>query len=76
MSTIEEIAFNTYAKNIEYFKNTHPTVHQKLDNLEKLLNNVSYTQKYELEYKDEGYFDVLEIQRKLIQGYAGNKRRD
>jgi hypothetical protein len=62
MSTIEESALNTYTKNIEYFKNNHPVIYEKIDNLNTHLNSILYTHKYELEYKDEGYFDVLELE--------------
>ena len=64
MSTIEETALNTYTKNIDYFKKEHPEIYEKIDNLNTNLNSILYTNKYELEYKDEGYFDVLELASK------------
>lgn len=60
MQSIEEIAIQTYTLNMEYFKEKHERLFNKLSALESILNDGSYPQKYDLEYKD-GYFDVIEL---------------
>ena len=60
MQSIEEKAIDTYNKNMQYFKQKHEKLYNKLSALNIVLNDGTYPQKYELEYKDD-YFDVLEI---------------
>ena len=58
--SIEENAITTYTKNLAYFQKEHPEVYEKISALNTAIENGHYQQKYELQYKDEGYFDVYE----------------
>ncbi len=62
MSTlsIEEQATRTYHDNIAYLQAHQPRLLQKISDFESALEHGHYEEKYELEYKDEGYFDVKE----------------
>jgi hypothetical protein len=60
MQEIELGAIQNYQENMEFFKNTQPALHNRLLALDTILNDGTYPQKYDLEYKD-GYFDVLDI---------------
>jgi len=71
---IEIEAINNYQQNILYFQKQHPDLFQKLSSLEMAINNGHYKEKYSLEYKEEGYFDVLEIKTsKYLYGSNSNK---
>ena len=61
-TSIEEQAQNTYKNNMLYFQVEHQGLYQQLIAFENALQNQYYTPKYSLEYKDEGYFDVLELE--------------
>ncbi len=63
MSTlsIEEQVTQTYLDNIAYLQEHQPLLFEKLSSFESALDNGHYEVKYELEYKNEGYFDVKEI---------------
>ncbi len=63
MQNIEEMAFSNYETNMRYFKKNHETLYNKLIALDTLISDGRYSQKYELEYKDE-YFDILDIESK------------
>ena len=58
--SIEENAITTYTKNLTYFQKEHPEVYEKISALNAAIENGHYQEKYELQYKDEGYFDVYE----------------
>ncbi len=58
--SVEQIAITTYQKNLEYFQNEQPRVYEKITAFENAVANGYYQEQYELEYKDEGYFDVKE----------------
>jgi len=58
--TLEEQIIQTYQENVAFFEQTQPRLFRKLQAFENALDNNFYQEKYELEYKDEGYFDVLE----------------
>jgi len=60
MQDIESIALQTYQDNMLFFEQKHPTLHTKLLALDTILNDGSYPQKYDLEYKDN-YFDVIDL---------------
>jgi hypothetical protein len=62
MSAIEQKALETYQKNLNYFEKNHPAVHKELMALELVIAEGLYTERYSLEYKDEGYFDILELE--------------
>ncbi len=58
---IKDRIFKNYQDNMEYFQKNIPSLYNKLIALEMLLEEGRYPQKYELEYMDEGYFDVVDI---------------
>ena len=60
MEDIQQIAITNYQINLEFFKQNHETLYNKLNALETLLDEGRYPQKYDLEYKD-GYFDIIEL---------------
>ena len=60
MQNIEDIAVSNYQANMEYFRLNHNALHNKLVALDTLLGDGRYSQKYDLEYK-ENYFDVIEL---------------
>lgn len=62
MHSVEQLAIQTYQRNMEYFKDKHSDLHAKLIALDTAISEGLYTEKYSLEYKDEGYFDVQEIE--------------
>ncbi len=61
MQNIEQKAIQTYQQNLEYFEKNHKTLFDKITLLSTLIEEGKYNEKYELEYKDEGYFDAKEI---------------
>jgi hypothetical protein len=60
--SIEEQAQATFLKNMAFFQANHPDVFEKLTAFETAISKGYYIPKYALEYKDEGYFDVEEIE--------------
>jgi hypothetical protein len=61
--TVEEIAIQTYQENLEYFKNYHQDLYQKLITFEEAINIGAYKEKFALEYiKDKKYFDILNLE--------------
>jgi len=72
--SIEIQAKKTQQKNMNYFQQEHPNLYQKLSAFKSALYNQYYTPKYELEYKDEGYFDVVELETgKWLYNMDSNK---
>jgi hypothetical protein len=60
--SIEEQVINTYHDNISYLQEHQIQLYKKILDFEAALDNGHYKERYELEYKDEGYFDVKEIE--------------
>lgn len=60
MEHIEEKAYDTYLKNIEYFNKEQKHVAKLLAVFDKALNSGDYAPTIDLEYKD-GYFDVKNL---------------
>ena len=60
MQDIQTKALRTYQENLTYFQENIPSLYNKMLALDTLLNEGTYPQKYDLEYKD-GYFDVVEL---------------
>jgi hypothetical protein len=58
--TIEEKAIQTYQNNLQFFKETDEALFHKISSFELALEKGYYKEKYLLDYKEEGYFDVLE----------------
>lgn len=61
MESIEQKALQTYQNNLRYFQEKHSKLYDKIKLLSTLLEEGKYQEKFALEYKDEGYFDVLEV---------------
>jgi len=59
--SIEEQAVQTYQDNISYLEEHQPRLFKQLSDFETALDKGFYEEKYELEYKDAGYFDVKEL---------------
>lgn len=59
-SLIEEQVTKTYLDNIAYLKLNQTALYEKIIALESALDKGYHDAKYELEYKEEGYFDVKE----------------
>ena len=60
MHDIQTQALHNYQENLAYFQQSIPSLYNKILALDTLLNEETYPQKYDLEYKD-GYFDVIEL---------------
>lgn len=60
MQSIEDLAVQTYQNNLEYFKNQHPALIEKLNIFNASLENGQFAPKYDLEYM-KSYFDVKEL---------------
>ncbi len=72
--SIEEKATQTYLDNIDYFKEHDARLLEKISSFESALDHGHYEERYELEYKDEGYFDVKEIATgKYFYGMSSHK---
>lgn len=62
MQQAQRKALETYRNNLDYLAKNHPLLHEKITLLETAISNEIYTERYVLEYKNEDYFDVLEVQ--------------
>jgi hypothetical protein len=70
---VEEKAVQTYQNNISYIQISHPKLYKKIVDFETALERGFYKERYELEYKDEGYFDVRELSSgKYLYGSDSN----
>jgi len=58
--SIEEKAIQTYQNNLLFLQKTQVQIYEKVTALENAIEHGHYQEKYELQYKEEGYFDVLE----------------
>lgn len=72
---------NLYLKNLDYLKEEHIDVFNKVTDLSNKINEGSYDEKYSLEYKEEGYFDIFNIEtNEFIYNYnsydEADKRKD
>lgn len=61
MDEMQQKALKTYKENLIYFQNNHANLYEKLILIDTAITNGSYTERYSLEYTNEGYFDILEI---------------
>lgn len=71
MQDIEQKALQTFTKNLKYFEEHHKAIFEKLTLLGQLIDSGTYTEHYALEYKEEGYFDILELKTNEFL-YKGN----
>ena len=60
--SIEEQALKTYRENLLFFQETDIRLYQKISSFDLALEKGYYKERYSLEYKEEGYFDVLELE--------------
>ena len=63
-NSIQENCINLYNKNMEYFKEHFPELEKKLTTFNHAINYNMYEPVWELEYKEDGYFDIYNIQEK------------
>jgi hypothetical protein len=61
MNHITTSAFETFQTNLKYFEENHKPLFDKLNLLNMLIEEGEYAERYALEYKEEGYFDILEF---------------
>lgn len=61
MVNIEQNALTTFQKNLAYLQTHHKAIFDKIFLLNTLIEEGAYIEKYALEYKTEGYFDVCEL---------------
>lgn len=61
MNDLEQQTLQTYQKNLDFFKVNIPLIFEKITIFSHALSQGIYIEKYALEYKDEGYFDIQEI---------------
>lgn len=61
MNKVEQEAIQTYEKNISFLKKSHPNIYNKIATLESAISSGAYKENFALEYKDEGYFDIVEL---------------
>ncbi len=62
MDDIQTKAIKVYQDNLAFFKQNNEKLHEKIILLETAIANEVYAERYSLEYKPEGYFDVLELE--------------
>ena len=62
MQQAQRKALETYKENLAYLAQSNPSLHEKLMLLDTAISNEIYQERYVLEYKDDAYFDVLEVE--------------
>lgn len=55
---------NIYNKNLEFLKKDYPEIFKKVTTLSQKIENQQYKEKYSLEYKEDGYFDIYNHEKK------------
>ena len=60
MESIQNKAMTKYQNNMLFFSEKHPELFKKLSLFDMAIQNGQYQERYILEYKPEGYFDVLD----------------
>lgn len=53
---------NLYLKNLELLKKNHPSIFKELIDFDTALNSGQVKERYTLEYKDQEYFDILDLE--------------
>lgn len=61
MDDITLKALQTFQNNLTFLETHHKAVFDKIALLNLLIDEESYTEKYALEYRDNSYFDILEL---------------
>lgn len=62
MDDLQSRAIKTYRDNLGYFAKEHPDLHKKLLLFEEAIQSGRYKEKFALEYRPEGFFDVLDTE--------------
>ena len=60
--TIEERVISTYQNNLSYLKINHIELYNQINALSEAINLNLITETYILEFKDDTYFDILQVQ--------------
>ena len=61
MDEITKKALLTFQKNMKFFEENHKAVFDKITLLNQVIDEGIYQENYALEYKEAGYFDILEF---------------
>ncbi len=61
MDNIAQTAINTFHTNLLFLQENNPALWEKINALSTAIEKEYYQERYSLEYKEEGYFDVMEI---------------
>jgi len=61
MDDITTKALKTFTENLKYLEQNNKELFERVNLLNLLIDEEKYSEKYALEYKEEGYFDILEI---------------
>lgn len=68
---------NLYFNNLNFLKETHPQIFEKVNKLSDNIEKGIHKEKYSLEYKTEGYFDILNIEsNEFIYGFNSYDEAD
>ncbi len=60
MESIQNKAMTKYQDNMMFFSQKYPELFKKLTLFDMAIQNGQYKERYQLEYKQDGYFDVLD----------------
>jgi hypothetical protein len=60
--SIEERAIQTYQDNLLFLQEKQPALFEKIDSLNLAIEKGFYKERLSLEYKEDGYFDVLDME--------------
>ena len=72
MQEIQNQAIQTYLENLEYFKNNHSDLYQRINMLSGAIDNNQYTERYHLDYVQEDQeFDIFDSH---TQTYLYNRK--
>lgn len=63
-NSIQEQCLSTYNKNMEFFEKHFPSLEKKITTFNKAIELNMYTPIYEIEYKEDGYFDIYNTKEK------------
>jgi hypothetical protein len=73
MINIEKEILNNYTKNLEYLEKNHKDLYDRIKLFELAIELKEIKERYALEYKDNRYFDILDLEKKdYIYGRDSN----
>lgn len=81
LSELTKTLINIYNQNLNFLNQNYPEIFEKIHILSKNIEKGNYKEKYSLEYKDEGYFDIYNHEKEdYIYGFnsyiEADKRKD